>query len=112
MDNKQSFNISLFTDETKKICICSASSIIIIILFVISPLSNFFKTSIFMKLISLILLGYTLYLNNIQTNLLRTVNSSSNSPEVNSQINTNIICSYVFSLFIGLLIIFTIKSFF
>ena len=112
MDNDQSFNISLFTEETKKICICSASSIIIIILFVISPLSNFFKTSIFMKLISLILLGYTLYLNNIQTNLLRTVNSSSNSPQVNSQINTNIICSYVFSLFIGLLIIFTIKSFF
>lgn len=112
MDNKQSFNISLFTDETKKICICSASSIIIIILFVISPLSNFFKTSIFMKLISLILLSYTLYLNNMQTNLLRTVNSSSNSPQVNSQINTNIICSYVFSLFIGLLIIFTIKSFF
>ena len=112
MDNDQSFNISLFTEETKKICICSASSIIIIILFVISPLSNFLKTSIFMKLISLILLGYTLYLNNIQTNLLRTVNSSSNSPQVNSQINTNIICSYVFSLFIGLLIIFTIKSFF
>ena len=112
MDNDQSFNISLFTEETKKICICSASSIIIIILFVISPLSNFLKTSIFMKLISLILLGYTLYLNNIQTNLLRTVNSSSNSPQVNSQINTNIICSYVFSLFIVLLIIFTIKSFF
>ena len=51
MDNDQSFNISLFTEETKKICICSASSIIIIILFVISPLSNFLKTSIFMKLI-------------------------------------------------------------
>jgi hypothetical protein len=106
------FNVSLFTDETKKICTCSALSIIIILLFVISPLSNFFKTSIFMKIISLILLGYTLYLNNIQTNLLRSVNTSSNSPELNSQINNNIICSYVFSLFIGLLIIFMIKSFF
>lgn len=106
------FNVSLFTDETKKICSCSALSIIIILLFVISPLSNFFKTSIFMKIISLILLGYTLYLNNIQTNLLRSVNSSSNSTEVISQINNNIICSYVFSLFIGLLIIFIIKSFF
>ena len=111
MDNKQSFNITLFTDETKKICNCTAVSIIIIIIFVISPLSNFFKTSIFMKLISLILLCYTLYLNNIQTNLLRSVNSFSNSPQVNSQIYINIICSYVFSLFIGLLIIFIIKSF-
>jgi hypothetical protein len=107
-----SFNVNLFTDETKKICTCSALAIIIIVLFVITPLSNFFKTSLFMKLISLILLGYTLYLNNTQTNLLRSVNSSSNSAQVNSQINTNIICSYVFSLFIGLLIIFIIKSFF
>jgi len=107
-----SFNITLFTDETKKICSCSALSIIIIVLFVISPLSNFFKISIFMKIISLILLGYTLYLNNNQTNLLRSFNSSSNSSQVNSQINTNIICSYVFSLFIGLLIIFILKSFF
>jgi len=112
MATEQSFNITLFTDETKKICTCSALSISIIILFVISPLSNFFKTSIFMKIISLILLGYTLYLNNNQTNLLRSVNSSSNSSQINSQINTNIICSYVFSLFIGLLIIFIIKSFF
>ena len=111
MDIEQSFNVSLFTDETKKICTCSALSIIIIVLFVISPLSNFFKTSIFMKVISLILLSYTLYLNNTQTNLLRSINSSSNSSQVNSQINTNIICSYVFSLFIGLLIIFIIKSF-
>lgn len=97
--------------KQKKYVTCSALSIIIIILFVISPLSNFLKTSIFMKIISLILLCYTLYLNNIQTNLLRSVNSFSNSPQVNSQIHINIICSYVFSLFIGLLIIFIIKSF-
>jgi len=111
MDTEDIFNSTLFTNETKKICSCSALAIIIIILFVISPLSNFLKTSVFMKLISLILLGYTLYLNNTQTNLLRSINSSSNSSQVNSQINTNIICSYVFSLFIGLLIIFIIKSF-
>jgi len=112
MNSEETFNLTIFTDETKKVCICSASSIILIILFVISPLSNFIKTSFFMKVISLIILGYTLYLNNKQTNLLRSVNLSSSTQQVTSQISMNIICSYVFSLFIGLLIIFVVKSFF
>jgi hypothetical protein len=112
MNSEQPFNLTIFTDETKKVCICSASSIIIIILFVISPLSNFFKTSFFMKIIAIIILAYTLYLNNNQTNLLRSVNLYSNTPQVSTQLNINIICTYVFSVFIGLLIIFVIKSFF
>jgi hypothetical protein len=91
---------------------CSAFSIGIIVLFIISPLSNFFKTSIFMKLLAILILCYTLFLNNKQTNLLRSANLSANSEKIKSQLNINIICGYVFSLFIGLLIIFVIKSFF
>jgi thiol-disulfide isomerase/thioredoxin len=34
------------------------------------------------------------------------------SKELGSQLTINIVCSYVFTLFIGLLIIFVIKSFF
>ena len=112
MDSPKPFNLTIFTDETKKACTCSAIAIFIIILFVISPLSNFFKTSVFMKLIALILMGYTLFLNNNQTSLLRSAYLSTNTLEVNSQLNVNIICSYVFSIFIGLLIIFVVKSFF
>jgi hypothetical protein len=63
-------------------------------------------------IIAIIILAYTLYLNNNQTNLLRSVNLSSNTPQVSSQLNINIICTYVFSVFIGLLIIFVIKSLF
>ena len=105
------FNLMIFTDSTKKVCMCSASSIFIIVLFIISPLSNFFLTSILMKVISLILLVYTIYLNNEQTNLLRLASKSSQSEQVKSQLNMNILCSYVFTIFIGLLIIFVIKSF-
>ena len=112
MDSPKPFNLTIFTDETKKVCMCSAISIFIIILFVISPLSNFFKTSTFMKLIALVLMGYTLFLNNTQSSLLRSAYLPSNTPQVNSQLNINIICSYVFSIFIGLLIIFVVKSFF
>jgi ABC-type protease/lipase transport system fused ATPase/permease subunit len=112
MDTNKAFNLTVFTSATKQICMCSATSIFLIILFIISPLSNFFKTSLFMKLIALIILVYTIYLNNKQTNSLRDASSMSTASQIKSQLNINIICSYVFTIFIGLLIIFIIKSFF
>jgi hypothetical protein len=112
MDSNSAFNLTIFTDITKNICMCSAVSIAIIVFFIISPLSNFFKTSLFMKIIALIILCYTIYLNTKQTNLLRNASITSLTEEVKSQLNINIICSYVFTIFIGLLIIFIIKSFF
>jgi hypothetical protein len=112
MDTETPFNLLLFTNETKKVCICSATSIFIIILFIISPLSNFFKTSLFMKIIALLSLVYTIYLNIQQTNLLKMATQLTNSDPLKGQLSTNLICSYIFTLFIGLLAIFVIKSFF
>jgi hypothetical protein len=109
--NNSTFNLNVFTNITKKICTCTFISIILIILFIISPLSNLIKTSIFMKLIILVLITYTIYLNNLQTFTLKNVNTSSHSSIVKSQLNINIICSYIFTLFLGLLCIFVIKSF-
>jgi hypothetical protein len=112
MSSEPSSNLNIFTDGTKSICICTAASITIIILFVLSPLSNFFKTSSFMKLVSIIILSYTIYLNMIQTNYLRRATDTTKAENVRSQLNINIICSYIFTLFMGLLVIFVIKSFF
>ena len=111
MDSSTPFNSIIFTDSTKKICTCSAVSIFLIILFIISPLSNFYMTSMLMKIIILIILAYTIYLNIIQTNYLRTATNVVNSENVISQLNTNILCSYIFTLFLGLMGIFVIKSF-
>ena len=111
MDSSTPFNLIIFTDSTKKICTCSAVSIFLIILFIISPLSNFFMTSILMKIIILIILAYTIYLNIIQTNYLRSATNVVNSENVMSQLNTNILCSYIFTLFLGLMGIFVIRSF-
>ena len=111
MDTEIPFNLMIFTDSTKKICTCSAVSIALIVLFIISPLSNFFLTSSLMKIIVLIILVYTIYLNTIQTNSLRSATSYVKSENVMSQLNINIMCSYVFTLFLGLLCIFVIKSF-
>ena len=100
MDSSTPFNLIIFTDSTKKICTCSAVSIFLIILFIISPLSNFFMTSILMKIIILIILAYTIYLNIIQTNYLRTATNVVISENVMSQLNTNLLCSYIFTLFL------------
>jgi len=109
-NNSQPFNLSIFTEETKNICLCTATSIMIIILFVISPLSNFFKTSLIMKILSIGIMIYIIYLNYNQTDLLRWASTIADSEAVKSQLNTNILCSYIFTFFIGLLIIFVFKS--
>ena len=111
MDLDAPFNLIIFTDSTKQICTCSAISIFLIILFIISPLSNFVMTSMIIKIIILIILAYTIYLNIIQTNYLRTATNVVNSENVISQLNTNILCSYIFTLFLGLMGIFVIRSF-
>ena len=112
MNSNEHFSLNTFTETTKKVCTCSAISIFLIVLFIISPLSRFFITSIFMRIIILLLLAYTLYLNSQQTEYLRNASSKKISNEIASQLNINIICSYIFTLFIGLLIIFVLKSFF
>ncbi len=65
-----------------------------------------------MKIIIVILLSYTIYLNIFQTNSLKSVINSSISENIQSQLNINIICSYIFTGFLLLLTIYIIKSFF
>lgn len=105
-------NIDSSTDVTKKVCLCSFVSIVLIVLFIISPLSSFLLTSLFVKILILIILAYTIYLNNHQTNILSLSKNSAQTPEIQSQLSTNIICSYIFTLFLGILLIFVIRSFF
>ena len=102
--------VSSSMDITKRICLCTFVTIIIIILFVISPLSNFFKTSFLMKLIALALLGYSVYLNIFQTNMLSNQSKHIENPQLSSQVNNNIICSYIFTMFLSLLFLFILKD--
>ena len=97
---------------SKKIFICCFISIFLIVLFVISPLVYFLKTSMLMKVIIIIILSYTFYLNIMQTYQMKLYYNSSKTQEITKQLNINILCSYVFTFFIGLLIIFVIKSLF
>jgi hypothetical protein len=112
MNSNEHFSLNTFTDNTKRACACSAISIFLIVLFIISPLNQFFLTSFFMRVVIIVLLGYTIYLNSQQTDYLRNASKLNLSNEINSQLSINIVCSYIFTLFIGLLIIFVLKSFF
>ena len=104
--------IKTTSDYTRKICYCSFFSMLLIIIFIVSPLGKFVWVSTIMKVVILIILGYTIYLNNIQTTMLKNTNAESSDSELSSQLGTNIMCSYVFTLFLCILFIFVIKSFF
>ena len=99
-------------DYTKQICMCSFVSIIIIFIFAISPLKNFIMTSKLMKTITILILGYAIYLNIIQTNALKSTPNNGGSKEFRTQLNANIMCSYTFTAFLIILIFFIIKSMF
>lgn len=112
MNTDTPFNLLIFTDSTKHMCLCSAMSIFIIVLFIISPLSYFAKISLFMKIISLILLFYTIYLSYEQIKLLRDAIAIAKTEQIQSQLTMNVFCSYIFTFLIGLLAIFVIKGLF
>ena len=65
-----------------------------------------------MKLIAATVLVYTAYLNSQQTLLLQNAKNNVTSQQLISQLNINLVCSYTFTVFIGLLVFFTIKSIF
>jgi hypothetical protein len=101
-----------FTNETNNMCICSFISLFLILLFIVSPLKEYVKISLGMKLIVIVLLAYTIKMNVLQIQSLNESRMVTEDPQIIAQINTNIMCSYIFSSFLGILIIFVSKTFF
>jgi hypothetical protein len=103
-----------FTKATQNVCLCLGLSVIFIVLFMMTPLNSFLLSSIFGKVIILTLLGYTLYYNAQQTNKF-VKNFNINIWNENSNWNplkTNVLCSYIFSLFLLVLILSVIRKIF
>jgi hypothetical protein len=100
----------MIDESVKQLVLCSFISMILIIIFVISPLNKITILSLIMKIIILILLAYTGYLCNAQITIMRNSNEASQSPTIQSQLTANILGEYVFILFLGLLFIFVLKS--
>jgi hypothetical protein len=103
----------LFNDKTKYVCNCIFIVVFLILVFVISPLNKFTNISIAVRVIVLFILGYSIYLNLQQTQIMNNITKENNlSSNFNSHLSLNIIGGYVFSFFILVLLFFIINSFF
>lgn len=101
-----------YAKATQSVCLCLSISIFLIVLFILSPLSKFLLTSIFGKVIILLLLGFTMFYNVKQTNKFADdFNVSLLSGKWDS-IKTNVVCSYVFTIFILILFVSVLKCLF
>jgi hypothetical protein len=103
-----------FSKATQNVCMCLGLSVIFILLFIITPFNTFLLSSIFGKVVILTLLGYTLYYNIQQTN------KFANNFNINilndiskwDHLKTNILCSYIFSILLLVLILSVIRKIF
>ena len=101
-----------YAKSTQNVCLGMSISAFLIILFMMTPLNSFVLSSIFGKLIILLLLGYTIYYNVTKTNDFSNnfnVDMMSNSWD---PVKTNIACSYVFSGFLLILILTVLQKLF
>jgi hypothetical protein len=103
-----------FSKATQNVCMCIVFSVILILVFMMSPLNTFILSSIFGKVIILTLLGYTLYYNTLQTNkFVKNLNINIFNENSNwDALKTNVLCSYVFSAFLLVLILSVIRKIF
>lgn len=101
-----------FAKSTQNVCMCLGISIVFIILFIMTPLNSFLLSSIFGKVMILTLLGYTLYYNVSQTNKFSNNFNISLTDGNWDVLKTNIVCSYVFSVFLLVLMLSVIRKIF
>ena len=98
---------SLFSNNSKKICTYSLLVIILVIAFIVSPLKYLFKTALFMKIIALIILFYTIKLSIYQFSNLRNYSVSN---ELKTLLYTNLIFNGIYIIILLVLFLFISKS--
>lgn len=126
-----------FSKNSKSIFNLNMLTIGLILIFVVSPIGNFTSVSTIFKIIILFILGYTIFLNIKQVNMLNnmstqistiatntTANNATNDSSndisdnitqfvgnINKQLNANKIGSYIFIAFLVVMFFFILKSF-
>jgi hypothetical protein len=93
-----------YADNTKHICICTTISIILIFIFMISPLKNIMMSNFIGRLLIIVVLLYTIYTN---TNLAYIFSNKMNVSLLNGDwdtAKTNVTCSYALTGFLTILL--------
>ena len=104
--------ISEYAKSSENICIYSTISIILIFLFIVSPLNQFLMTSFIGKLLIVVFLASILVHNITLTNNFSKKLNMSFTTDMWSPIKINITCSYIFSFFIFILLLSIIRCIF
>jgi hypothetical protein len=112
MTSSSSTMIIEYAKSTQNVCICLAISLFLIILFIMTPLNSFILSSIFGKVIILTLLGYTIYYNTNSTNKFTNEFNISLTTGDWDILKTNILCSYIFTVFLIVLMLSVIRQIF
>jgi hypothetical protein len=99
-----------YAKSTQNVCMCLGISIFLIILFMMTPLNSFILSSVFGKVVIIALLGYTLYYNISQTNKFSKNFNISLTTGNWDELKTNITCSYIFSLFLLVLLLSVLRK--
>jgi len=110
--NSSSIIIVEYAKTTKNVCLCITISALLIMLFILSPLNSFMISSIFGKIIILTLLGYTVYYNITKTNHFADNYDINMSFNEWNPIKINIVCSYIFSGFLIVLMLTVFQQLF
>jgi hypothetical protein len=111
-ENLEPYSFSNYSKDSKQVSICTTISLILLFVFILTPLSSYVTMCFITKIIVFIILAYALYQNlNITYKFSKATNISyldGNS----SDIKNNMICSYVYSIFILFLMITVVRSIF
>jgi hypothetical protein len=110
--SKTSAIIVEYAKATQDVCMCLSLSIFLIVLFILSPLNKFLLTSIFGKVIIILLLGFTIFYNIKQTGKFSKDFDVSLLLGDWSTIKTNIAYSYIFTVFLLILLVTVLKNLF
>jgi hypothetical protein len=101
-----------YAKSTQNVCLSMSISAFLIILFMMTPLNSFVLSSIFGKLIILLLLGYTIYYNITKTSKFANNFNVDMMTDSWDPVKTNIACSYIFSGFLLILMLTVLQKLF
>ena len=110
--NETTAFIQKYAETTKQTCMCTATAVILIMAFAMSPLCDFLLTSILCKIVIATLLGYSIYKNTTQTTLLKNKFHKDTTSLLGGDFDTikiNVLCGYTFSAFLTFLLVAVLR---
>jgi hypothetical protein len=105
----QSDFIISYAETTKHLCIYTAVAVLLIIIFIISPVSNIFFISFLAKIGIVALLAYIIFMNITKTQYFKNEYNVDFGSSDWGQVKTNVVGGYVFSMFLVMLLIAVLR---